>query len=61
MERHGRHGRFKHKGKRYDVAKLVRRVIHGPSGRPDWTARQVFPRGSAYELWFEVSSNTLAS
>ena len=43
VERHGKHGRVWLKGKRHDVAQLMRRVVGlGPI--------------RARELWFEVSS-----
>ena len=42
-ERHGQFGRVKWKGKRYDVARVVRRAVHGPSGKPDWTEHVLSP------------------
>lgn len=56
VESHGKRRRFKYKGRKVDVVALVRRVIHGPSGRPDWTNEQVFPRERPeFEMWFPVS------
>ena len=56
-ESNGKFGRVKWKGKRYDVARVVRRAVHGPSGKPDWTDRVLFPRTTdwRFELWFPVS------
>ena len=61
LERHGKFGRVKINGKRHDVASLVRRVVHSPSGKPDWCDQVIFPRTNdlKYELWFSVEDSCL--
>ena len=65
LEKHRKRTRVWYRGKRYDVIKLMRRVIYGPSGKPDWS-----PTARAYgygwtpplkwELWFDVSKMMLS-